>query len=253
MRGERPFRYIPLPLFSQVCKPALVIVAAVHLTCGLKVLTLIATATLPLTARAASWTPLTPPQLAEAPPRQVEILSPSIPPTPAYALSAYVGRSPSGRFTKIFYAPWEKELEDEHLVALAVSARLFNLTEHLSLEVEANVSRRFGNADHWEFAVPLLLRWDGFPWNDVLYTTFALAIMGPSYATEVSASEREKSHNDKGSHWLNYFAPEITVSPPGDRNFSFFARIHHRSGIFGLINGVSGGSSYVSLGVRYRF
>ena len=173
-------------------------------------------------------------------------------PTP-YAVTVYAGKSVRGRFTKLFWAPWDTDLENDYLLALSLSARLFELTDHLSLEIEANVARRFGEAELWEFAVPLILRWDDFPWNDTVYTTIGLSFLGPSYATEISATERRKSHNDKGSHWLNFFAPEITLSPPDDPGFAFVGRIHHRSGAFGLINGVSGGSSYVSLGVRYRF
>ena len=149
--------------------------------------------------------------------------------------------------------PWDKEFENEYVLAAAFSVRLFDLTEHLSLELEANVARRFGDAELWEFALPLVFRWDYFPWNDYVYTTIGLAVIGPSYATEISDSERRKAHNEKGSKLLNYFAPEITLSPPDNPSFAFIGRVHHRSGAFGLINGVSGGSSYVSLGVRYRF
>lgn len=174
-------------------------------------------------------------------------------PAPRYAATIYSGKSYRNVFTRLFWDPASIEFEDEYLVALALSARIFSITNHLSVEVEANVAHRFGNADIWEFSLPVFLRWDDFPWNDSLYTTFGLALIGPSIVTEISDSERRKAHADKGSHFLNTFIPEITLSPPDDRNFAFIARVHHRSGIFGLINGVSGGSSYVSLGVRYRF
>lgn len=225
--------------------------------CSLTCAVLFTVNTAEIQAIARPWTPLATAdsQVAEASEsgRRDETSVTNLEPRPPYAATVYAGKSIGNRLTTFLATPWESRFENEYVVSVSLSARLFELTDRLSLEVEANISRRFGNAELWEFAVPLFLRWDDFPWNDAIYTTVGLSLIGPSYATEISKTERRKSHNDRGSHWLNFFAPEITLSPPDNRNFEFVARVHHRSGIFGLINGVSGGSSYGSLGLRYRF
>lgn len=191
--------------------------------------------------------------VAAADPDQQARREGAIPAKRRHAITVYTGKSIPKDFTSIFYAPWEIVFENTYLLALAVSTRLWSLDEHLDIELEASAARRFGDAELWEFAAALFLRWDGFPWNDVVYTTVGLGILGPSFATEISETERNKSGNGKGSKLLNYFAPEITLSPPDNRDFAFIARLHHRSGVFGLFDGVSGGSNFLALGVRYRF
>jgi hypothetical protein len=40
---------------------------------------------------------------------------------------------------------------------------------------------------------------------------------------------------------------------PDDAPVQPVERIHHRSGIFGLINGIVGGSDYIGQGIQLRF
>ncbi len=185
-----------------------------------------------------------------APPRMPDRLVDRMKP---YALTIYGGQSITSDFTSIFYSPHRADFENTYLATLALSARVASLTDHLALELEAAVGRRFGDAELWEFHTALFLRWDDFPWNDTVYTTVGLGLFGPSYATEISETELDKSGNDKGSKLLNYFAPEITISPPDNRDLALIVRLHHRSGVFGLFNGVSGGSNFLVFGLRHRF
>jgi hypothetical protein len=52
---------------------------------------------------------------------------------------------------------------------------------------------------------------------------------------------------------LHNFSPEITFADPDNKNVELVLRLHHRSGIFGLIDGVSTGSTFVTTGIRVRF
>ena len=74
-------------------------------------------------------------------------------------------------------------------------------------------------------------------------------VEGISFYTDVSLYE--KTFREKSSQLLNYlgFEVEAAVSP----ELSLVGRIHHRSGAFGLFNGVSGGSNGYLLGLRYRW
>ena len=65
--------------------------------------------------------------------------------------------------------------------------------------------------------------------------------------------EAEEDDANKGSKLLNMFNPEVEVGWPGAPEWAGFVRLHHRSGIFGLINGVTGGSTYMTFGLRKRF
>ena len=74
-------------------------------------------------------------------------------------------------------------------------------------------------------------------------------VEGISFYTDVSLYE--KTFREKSSQLLNYlgFEVEAAVSP----DLSLVGRIHHRSGAFGLFDGVSGGSNGYLLGLRYRW
>jgi hypothetical protein len=43
---------------------------------------------------------------------------------------------------------------------------------------------------------------------------------------------------------------ELEFALPDARHWSVITRIHHRSGAFGLFNGVTGGSNALAFGVR---
>ena len=165
-----------------------------------------------------------------------------------FGLSVYGGRLPKEK--------WEQavlpgaEFSDATLVVAAGSwtfSRFFN--EKLSLEIEAQVGKYFGDQDHWEINLPILgFRWHRFPWDRHLSTSFAWGI-GPSYATQVP--EVELQTNDESSHWLIYWFGELTGGPP-TANWEVLLRLHHRSDGFGTVAD-DGGSNALCAGLRYRF
>jgi hypothetical protein len=59
--------------------------------------------------------------------------------------------------------------------------------------------------------------------------------------------------NHAGSVFLNYFSPEITFSLPHYRKYELVLCIHHRSGLYGLINNVNVGSQFGTVGLRVHF
>ena len=87
-----------------------------------------------------------------------------------------------------------------------------------------------------------------FPWNDYVYTTFAVG-EGVSYATAVPKLEKELQ--DTTHQLQNYLMFELTLSPPQHREWAFVTRIHHRSALFGVYG--DGGSNVLAVGVKYRF
>ena len=138
---------------------------------------------------------------------------------------------------------------DAYIAVVAGSwtfARFFD--GKLSVELEGNVGRHFGDQDHWEFNLPVAARWHRFPWDRYVATSFAWGI-GPSYATEVPEVEQEL--NESTQRWLIFWFAELTMGPPQSR-WETLLRLHHRSSGFGSVAD-DGGANTVCAGLRYRF
>ncbi|MGD0635843.1 MAG: hypothetical protein ABSA13_16580 [Beijerinckiaceae bacterium] len=68
----------------------------------------------------------------------------------------------------------------------------------------------------------------------------------------VSPWEAQNAQNGgKDSRYLNFLRFEATIAPSEDSPWEIFAGLHHRSGIFGLINHSHGGSNYWMTGIRF--
>ncbi|HDR46598.1 MAG TPA: hypothetical protein ENN94_02745 [Geoalkalibacter subterraneus] len=140
--------------------------------------------------------------------------------------------------------------QDSYLAALALNYRFARPSRSLGWEWEVQGVRHFGRQNHFETNALILARWYRFPWNDWVATTLAVG-EGLSYAFRKPRLER-KDHDDP-SQLLNYLLFELTLSPEEQSRWYFSTRIHHRSGVFGLYNGVRGGSNFIGMGVGYRF
>jgi hypothetical protein len=152
-----------------------------------------------------------------------------------------------------FPASWDYATDD-HLIATAFSREAGWLWDrHVSLEPEVGIGQRFGRQKATEVWGALFVRYHGFPWDGVVRTTVAVST-GLNWASDKTAVERDRNRNDEeGSHVLHFLAPEVTFSLPSHPDTEILFRMHHRSGIFGLINGASGGAQYATVGVRLRF
>ncbi len=142
------------------------------------------------------------------------------------------------------------EYEDAYLAALSIDCALKHYFDKaLTLEVEAQVARYFGDQDHFEFNLPLVgVRWHRFPWQRHLATTFAYGI-GPSYATELPTVEASNAGDSE--RWMIYWFGEFTFGPPKGA-WGLLLRLHHRSGGFGVVAD-QGGSNSIAAGLRFCF
>ena len=105
-------------------------------------------------------------------------------------------------------------------------------------------------SDFFQYRAYLKAYWTRFPWNEHIRTRIGVG-EGLSYCQHVPHVERsERNHHTGESHLLNYM--DITVSVNAGDLFNCRELDHcwlgtglsHRSGIYGLINGVNGGSNY---------
>ncbi len=143
----------------------------------------------------------------------------------------------------------DAEYESDYFWSFFVGKEVWRY-KALSLEGEGQIVPHWGNGDYLEFAGLIVLRWDLFPWNHVVKTSVAVG-EGLSYTTKISPVEEK--HHDETSKWLDYMTYEISLGLPQWPHWELIGRIHHRSGVYGLFQGVHGASNGVGIGVRYRF
>jgi hypothetical protein len=120
------------------------------------------------------------------------------------------------------------------------------------VEVAGNLTIRNGRDENmiYEFDPYLIFRWANLPWNNHVNTSFAIG-EGVSYVTAVPAIE--KHDNDNTKRLLNYLMFEATFADPDYPRLQFVARVHHRSGAYGLYGAGNSGSNDIGVGVRYLF
>lgn len=148
--------------------------------------------------------------------------------------------------------PTDWHFTGDGIVAAAVSREWLNYGDRFLIEPELGIGRRFGEQDETELWGALFFRYRGFPWDRWVTTSVAIST-GMNYATGTSEQEIARNQNDEGSRWLHFLSPEITFALPSRPDIELMFRLHHRSGIFGAINGAHGGNQYGTVGLRLRF
>ena len=147
------------------------------------------------------------------------------------------------------------DLKNEYLQAIAIGKEFWNYTDSLDnkllgLELEGQLVNHTGNEDSFkEFVVASNVRLHELPWERIKVTV--ASGIGLSLATTVP--DRERKDHSNANQLLCYLMYEATFSLPKYERWSLVPRMHHRSGIFGLFDGVHGGSNYPSLGIKYNF
>lgn len=140
-------------------------------------------------------------------------------------------------------------IEDDTYIGVAALAReLWRYEDYISFEAEGQLGKFFGKEHQGQINGLVIARWLKFPWDKYVDTSFAVGD-GLSYNTEVSQVEKDDDEN--AGHWLNYLLFELTLGLPQYPRWDFVYRVHHRSGIRGLIG--DGGSNYPCIGFKYAF
>ena len=171
---------------------------------------------------------------------------------PRWRVGGDVGAYAHVKLEKIIFEPWRNQLQPDYIVEADAIYTVYRFKRiPLDLEIEGGFAQRFGQDHQSEIDLIPMARWKWFPWNRFVYTNLRVGLFGASYVTGISQRELASSGNGKGSRFLNLLIPELTVSPNANSPVEIFIRVHHRSGIFGLINGDIGGSNYPAIGLRF--
>jgi hypothetical protein len=135
-------------------------------------------------------------------------------------------------------------------MAFALTRKITEITPSFNLEGEGVIVKYTGEQDHLELDALLSGRWLSFPWNHYVDTTGAFGL-GISFASEKPYYEvRNKGESEQVLAFLLF---ELTIGVPKLPRWDLAARINHRSGVFGLFNGMHGAMNSVALGLKYRF
>ena len=143
--------------------------------------------------------------------------------------------------------------KDQYILAINATRTVWrSATLPMSIEIDGVVGQQFGQASLTEIAVAPVVRWSGFPWNDVVQTDVRLGPLGVSYTSEVSPLER--GTDGKGSRWLNFLMIEVAFSSPKNKSDEVFMRLHHRCAVYDLLNNYgANGEDFFVVGYRKHF
>ena len=168
-----------------------------------------------------------------------------------WAITLYSGPLTSQTTSKLAN---DFDFEGAGIVVLAGSKELFYVWDNrLNFELEAQVAQQFGKQNHAEInPIVFIARWRDFPWNNTLPTTLAIGD-GLSIATENPKLEVTRRGRRNTNKVLNYVMAELTLSLPECPQWALVARYHHRSGMFGVFNGVHDASTAFAAGIKYWF
>lgn len=123
-----------------------------------------------------------------------------------------------------------------------------------SVDVALNLTYQDDSGqDVFEIAPYIMARWSNFPWSNTIRTTFGLG-GGLSYATPIPSLEKQSTEaNPDYENLMHYMAVEATFALPKHKDWQLVYRLHHRSGVFGLMQGDNSGTTAVEIGIRHYF
>jgi hypothetical protein len=173
------------------------------------------------------------------------------------AVYFFAGSSVSTNVQDIFFkaiGPTNWHYSGGSIIGGAFERRLATVFNIIDIEGELGTAKRFGDQTEGEFWGAIYVRYIAFPWNNFIYTTFAVST-GLNYATGIS--DFEKAHSElnppAGTHVQHYFSPELTFALPEHKERQLVIRLHHRSGAYGVISGAMSAATYITVGFRYWF
>ncbi|MDW8257921.1 MAG: hypothetical protein RML32_00595 [Gammaproteobacteria bacterium] len=166
-----------------------------------------------------------------------------------WAVTGHVARISAHRtWQNVVLSPFDPRFVDSYIVVGAVSRQLSDFYGGaIALELEGQLGYHFGDQSHWEVNLPLIARWQRFPWSARLRTSAAFGL-GLSWATETP--ETEVRLESDSAPLLAYWVGELTFGPPRSA-WDLSIRLHHRSKAFGVF-AESGGMNAWAIGLRYR-
>ena len=153
----------------------------------------------------------------------------------------------------IFVEAYDLDYLDTNIMVFGGGREIYHYGDYFTIESEGQVASHFGGMnDHYEFNLFLNWRWQLFPWDRWIDTSFVWG-NGFSYATKVPPAEFNRKEKEPSSKILFYIFLGLDFAIPKQEDWSLFLGIHHRSGVFGAISDVKGGSNALIMGLKKKF
>jgi len=166
--------------------------------------------------------------------------------------SLYLGRYTDNSLVEEILVNKPIQFEPSNIITLALAKVYARPHPERQWEFESQLVKHYRRQTHWEFNALAIHRWRDYLWDRYLKTTFAIG-GGLSHATKVPPLEFASHINEGAAKTLAYLMLEATFQAPQMTNLQFMVRIHHRSGVYKLINNVAGGSNHIGVGVKWLF
>jgi len=144
--------------------------------------------------------------------------------------------------------PYEKT----YLMAVGGFFPLTKVFDTIDIGTTGVIVKHHGMQSHVEVDCAMSMRYkELLPHNDVINANYAMGI-GLSYAFATPVYE-DTASNGKYYRFQAFLHFDVEIYTPYFSHVSFLARVHHRSGIYGLIAPRNVGSNFVAFGLAYHF
>lgn len=141
------------------------------------------------------------------------------------------------------------DLQPSYAGGVGLAREIWRPLRRLSIEAEGQLVQHAGRQSHQEGNALLLARLHLLRDHSWLHASIAVGD-GLSLATRPPPIERKDG--EESGRLMNYLVIEAEVDPAPASAWSVVGRIHHRSGVFGLLAESGRGSNFLMLGLRYR-
>jgi len=141
-------------------------------------------------------------------------------------------------------------MEPYSILSVGATRALGTSDAGLRWEVETGLTKHLERANLFSLSAAIGARWLRPPWHQVFPGSFyfanGLSLANGEPGVEVEAIGRT-------NRLLYHIILEYEFRANESSRWSFFFRDHHRSGAYGLFNGITGGSDFLCLGIRRSF
>jgi hypothetical protein len=150
--------------------------------------------------------------------------------------------------------PFSVHHENQHIVAAAFGHDFYRAPYGFVFGGEIGLGVRFGMGTSEELWGGVSIRHAGFDLFGLVRVGGAIIVRFSGITNPTGKEALRHGKDPNGSaRFLGYLAPELTIALPPFPNWEFAYRLHHRSGLYGLIAANIEGANANVFGIRYRF
>lgn len=146
------------------------------------------------------------------------------------------------------------DYEDNYITGFGYQQFFLHTRRNNSIGYEFGAAKRYGDDSTYEIWGGLVGRIRDIKLADNLFVTPSI-VFGLSHVNRPHAGreQRLEEYYDGDARLVFYLSPEIDFKVSPESNYSFFWRLHHRSGAWKTLGDMKGASNANIFGLRVRF